>query len=167
MVKTARSPLIFLSYSPFDDKHDQRRLTRFAQLLKDEARIQLGESVGVFFDREDLDLGEAWRESLSKRLEQASVFVAIVTPNYFKSRYCRQELERMLDREKRLARTDLIIPVLYLGETGRLRKDELGEKIADRQALDWRGLRFERFDSPRVRRSMSELVGRIGNVIDA
>jgi hypothetical protein len=158
-------PFIFFSYSRFDDKHDRGRITSFAKALQDEARFRLGDEVVVFFDRSDLQHGELWDDKIRDSLEKASVFLAIVTPNYFKSRHCRLELEYILNREKRLERTDMLIPVFYVGDVARFRQDDLGEKITERQGFEWQDLRFEPFNSLLVRKSMSKLVDRISDII--
>ena len=121
-------PLIFVSYAPFDDKHDRGRITSFAKALEDEARLGCGDKVMVFLDRGDIQPGELWADKIRDSLEKASVFLAIVTPNYFKSRYCRLELEHILNREERLKRTDMLIPILYVGDVARLRQEVWGKK---------------------------------------
>jgi hypothetical protein len=166
MSKRRHRPLVFVSYAPFDDKHDRGRITSFARVLSDEAKHELGGDVSVFYDRRKIQIGEQWEDAIRDALEKASVFVAIITPSYFRSRFCRQELEHILDREERLNRSDMIIPVFYVGIEGLLGQDDLGEKLAKRQYLDWRELRFEPFDSLQVRQSMLELVHWIGIVIE-
>jgi hypothetical protein len=71
-----------------------------------------------------------------------------VTPSFFKSLPCRDELTLFRDREKVLGRNDLIVPMYYvncraLSDEQLRENDELAELIASRQWADWRGLRFE------------------------
>jgi hypothetical protein len=165
MSRRRQKLLVFVSYAPFDDKHDRGRITSLAKVLSQEAKLEIGEDVSVSYDRQILR-GTSWKDTIHAELDEASVFIAFVTPSYFKNRFCRQELEYILRREKLLNREDMIIPLFYVDATRWLGTDNLGKKLAERQYLDWRELRFEGFDSPLMRQSMSALVHRVGAVVE-
>ena len=40
--------------------------------------------------------------------------IPIITPGFFDSKPCREELELFLQRERTLSRSDLILPVYYI-----------------------------------------------------
>ena len=164
MSKTSSKPLVFLSYAPFDESHERGRLSSLVELLGLEVKSQHGDEFTVFMDRSDMKPGE-WGDKIESALAQATVLVAILTPNYFKSRFCRRETKEFLEREKLLGRHDLIIPVYYLGDEKRLSRDELGEAIAGRPHFDWTELRFEPLTSKRLRREMARVAKRIGEVV--
>lgn len=149
-------PAVFVSYSKADDDHDQGRLNAFVRRLEDEIHAQTSSNAAVFFDRQDLAIGADWRSKISEKLDEAGVFIPVITPNYFKSRYCRQELKHFLDREKASGRHGSIIPVFYIGDDKRLMQDELAREIAQLHHRDWRHLRFEPFTSGNVDKEMSK-----------
>ena len=81
-------------------------------------------------------------------LDQARFFVPILTPSFFRSEPCRQELRTFLDLERKVGRRDLVLPIYWITcpvlEEGHLKaKDELAQEIDERQRWDWRELVFE------------------------
>ena len=59
-------------------------------------------------------MGKQWQERIDESFDAVIFLVPILTPSFFKSEACRNELERFLDREKQLNRYDLILPVYYV-----------------------------------------------------
>jgi formylglycine-generating enzyme required for sulfatase activity len=57
-----------------------------------------------------IGLGENWRKRLQIALGEARFFIPILTPNYFESQACRDELETFLQFEAESRRDDLILP---------------------------------------------------------
>lgn len=110
----APTPLAFLSYAHFDDDHENGKLRTFAERLSGEVRLQSGEEFPIFIDRKDLKWGQAWKGRIDESLNGVTFLIPILTPGYFKSEWCREELARFLEREKSLKRTDLILPVYYV-----------------------------------------------------
>lgn len=147
-------PVAFLSYVRADDQHENGRLSEFCQRLSGEVRLQTGEVFGIFQDRNDIRWGEQWQQRIDDSLDAVTFLIPILTPGFFRSPPCRAEFERFLDRENRLGRRDLILPVYYvncpiLNDEARREADLLAKTIAERQYADWRELRFEPFTSPR------------------
>jgi F-box protein 11 len=159
-------PIAFLSYVREDDQHEGGRLTTFRERLSGEVRIQTGEAFEIFQDRNDIKWGEQWKVRIENTLDAVTLLIPIITPAFFKRPACRDELQRFLQREKRLDRTDLILPVYYidcpeLNDEAKRKQDRLAMAIAERQYMDWRELRFESPTSPEVRKLVAGLARQI------
>jgi parallel beta-helix repeat protein len=79
-------------------------------------------------------------------------------------------LQRFLDREKKLNRADLILPIYFvdtplINEDELRAEDELAQAIASRQYADWRELRFEPFTNPQVGKTLERLARQIRDAL--
>lgn len=153
-------PIAFMSYARTDDAYGH--LTSFRERLSQEVRTQTGDEFPIFQDRNDILWGQNWKERIEDSLDGATFLIPILTPSFFKSPACRSELERFLERERKLKRGDLILPVYYvdcpvLSDETRLASDRVAQTIASRQRADWRELRFEPYTSPQVGRMLAQL----------
>lgn len=158
----SKYPLGFLSYVRADDDHDCGRLTEFRERLKGEVNAQTGELFHIFQDRSDIAWGQKWKERINDTIDAGTFLICIITPRFFKSDACRDELERFVAREKELGRSDLILPVYYidcpvLEDEARREADPLAQLISTRNYIDWRTLRFESLDSPEVKKMLAKL----------
>jgi parallel beta-helix repeat protein len=165
-----KEPVGFMSYVRFDDQHEGGRLTEFCKRLAGEVRMQTGESFHIFQDRNDIAWGEQWQQRIEESIDAVTFLIPILTPAFFRSPPCRQELERFLDREKRLGRGDLILPVYYvncsiLNNEASREADALAKVVAGRQYADWRELRFEPLTSPEVGKTLAKLAGQISEAL--
>jgi parallel beta-helix repeat protein len=165
-----RQPAAFMSYARFDDKHDYGRLTQFRERLSTEVQMQTGEEFLIFQDR-NIQWGQDWRERIEESLDEVTFLIPIITPGFFTSQACRDELHRFLGREKQLQRNDLILPVYYvdcplLNVESKRATDELAQVIATRQYADWRELRFEPFTSPQVGKTLARLAIQIRDALE-
>jgi len=109
-----REPVAFMSYTHFDDQHDGQRLTQFRTRLAAEVRAQTGARFEIFQDRNDIQWGENWQQRINKSLDTVTLLIPFLTPNFFQSSACREEVTLFLERERDLGRTDLILPVYYI-----------------------------------------------------
>ena len=162
-------PAAFMSYVRFDDQHDDGRLTQFRERLAAEVRAQTGEDFAVFQDRNDVAWGQNWQQRIDEALDAVTLLLVIITPSLFRSPACRAEFGRFLERERALGRSDLILPVYYIGaremDNPSLRaSDEMAAVLASRQFADWRELRFEPFITPPVSKAIAALAARIRDV---
>jgi F-box protein 11 len=164
-------PAGFMSYVRLDDQHEDGRLTEFCKRLGGEVRMQTGDEFHIFQDRNDIAWGQQWSQRINDSLDAVTFLIPIITPGFFKSQGCRDEIERFLERERQLGRNDLILPVYYVNcpvvriEAG-LEADPLGKIIASRQYADWRDLRFEPFTSPQVGKMLARLATQIVEALD-
>lgn len=165
----ASQPAAFMSYVRFNDQHDDGQLSQFRERLAAEIRVQTGKEFPIFQDRTDIAWGQNWRQRINETLDAVTLLLPIITPSFFHSTACRDELERFLAREQKLGRQDLILPVYYvttpeLDDPERRDADPLASAVASRQFADWRELRFEPFTSLAVRRTLAQLASRIRDV---
>jgi len=135
-----------MSYARSDDKHNYRQLTKLCKRLSGEVQVQTGKEFPIFQDRKDTYWGEHWKSRIEESLDAVTFLVPIITPSFFNSSACCAELERFIDREKRLGRNDLILPVYYINCSAlndEEKQDRLTSLIASRNGADWRKLRNE------------------------
>jgi parallel beta-helix repeat protein len=154
-----------MSYARFNDVHDDGQLSAFRERLAAEVRAQTGREFVIFQDR-DIAWGENWQRRIDEALDVVTLLLAVITPGFFASRACREELARFLERERQLGREDLILPVYYisareLDDPAVWASDELARVLVARQFADWRELRFEPLASPLVRKAVAQLASRI------
>jgi energy-coupling factor transporter ATP-binding protein EcfA2 len=159
-------PDAFLSYTRFDDQHDGGAISESRKRLASAVRAVTGEHFEIFQDVDGIGLGERWSGKLDEMLDQARFFIPIITPSYFKSTACRDELEKFLQAEADRGRADLVLPIYYiegdaLEDDDRRRADPLATAIHERQRHDWRELRFETFEAGKVRRELERLARQI------
>jgi tetratricopeptide (TPR) repeat protein len=164
-------PIAFMSYVHFDDEYENGRLTEFRERLSAEVEMQTGDEFPIFQDRKDIKWGQNWKERLEETIDNVTFLIPILTPKFFKSTHCREELERFIEREKELGRNDLILPVYYVSskplDDERIRAtDKLAMLLASRQYTDWRDLRFEPLTSGKVRERMVKLALQISEALE-
>ncbi len=161
-----------MSYARSDDNHGC--LTEFRERLGDEVRVQIGEEFLIFQDRKNIQWGENGEARIKESLDEVTFLIPIITPSFFNSQPCRRELQRFLEREKKLGRKDLVLPIYYvdcplLNDKEERTGDELAQVIATRQradCADWRKLRFKPFDSQEVREALAELGVQIRDALE-
>lgn len=156
-------PVAFLSYAAVDNIGGY--LDEFRAHLSRELQIQTGEQLEIFQDNE-LRTGDFWPQKLQEKLDESSFLIAIVSPSYLKSKSCRKELETILERERNQHQQGLIFPIYYvdtpaLTSASLQAKDSLSAELARRQYVDWRSLRFEPLNSPKVGRALAQIASQI------
>ena len=161
----------FMSYVRVDDQHENRRLTELCSRISGEVRMQRGEEFPIFQDRNDISWGQQWKQRIEDTIDATTFLIPIITPGFFRSPACRDEIERFLDRENRLGRSDLILPVYFvncpaLGNETLRDGDKIAQIIAARQHADWRELRFEPFTTPSVGKMVARLAAQIVRALD-
>lgn len=159
-------PVAFMSYVRSDDLHDNGRLTELCKRLSGEVRMQLGEEFRIFQDRNDIAWGQQWKQRIVQSLDAATFLIPIITPGFYKSPPCLEELELFLKREQDLGRGDLVLPVYYVGcpefaPGDRSDAARLAAVIASRQFTDWQDLRFEPFTTPQVGRMLANMARQV------
>jgi formylglycine-generating enzyme required for sulfatase activity len=162
----AKPPDAFLSYTRFDDRHDGGAISAFCRRLASAVQAVTGAPFEIFQDVEGIGIGEHWPGKLDRILDEARFFIPILTPSYFTSGPCRDELAKFLRAEAERGRNDLVLPIYYIEcdvlEEKNLRSaDPLAGTIHERQRQDWRELRFEPFDVGNVRRALERLAREI------
>lgn len=162
----AKPPDAFLSYTRFDDQNDGGAISEFRRRLANAVRAVTGETFEIFQDVDGIGLGEHWPGKLDEMLEETRFFMPILTPSFFRSQACRDELEKFLRAEHDRGRNDLVLPIYYIScrvlEDPSLRaSDPLVSAIHERQREDWRERRWKPVEDPEVRRSLEALAYKI------
>jgi TIR domain len=155
-------PSAFWSYVRQVDEHDGGKLSRIREILCIELQVQGLKNFKIFQDREDIKWGEQWRAKIENSLNATTFFIPVITPGFFDSTACTDELKIFLDREQQLGRNDLILPFYYIN-TPEIsnQENELAKVIAARQWFDFRKYRHETPDSSEVRKLISQMASQI------
>ena len=167
-----RKPAAFMCYLRRVDQHDQGRLTELRKRLEGEVQLYTGEEdFAIFQDREDIRWGQQWRGRIEDSLNDVTFLVPIITPGFFRSKECRDEIDLFLRRESKLERSDLILPIYYIdypefNDDERRRQDPLMMEIAKHQYEDWRDLRHESLTSAAIGRKLSKLAETLRDALD-
>ncbi len=132
-------PIIFFSYRRSDDHNLNGLLSRIRATLEQRLKVNFGIDAEVFQDSDDLRSGDNWPEKLDSAIGDAAILLPMITPNFFNSEYCRDELIKFVTKEKALARSDMVIPVLLIpfADYSIESKDPLIAQTARRQHVDW------------------------------
>jgi formylglycine-generating enzyme required for sulfatase activity len=102
-----------------------------------------------FIDRHDIAAGEKWEDRLGGLIDQADTVVFVVSPDAVKSERCAWEVERTLQKSKRL------LPVVFKS----VPEADIPEGLRERQ--------FVRFDTgPGITRPLGELAQALRQDID-
>lgn len=110
---------VFLSFSSQDSKAADFVRTELAKRSP---------AKQIFDFRIQIDKGKSWQEEIDRAISSCKAIMAILTPSYFNSPECREELMQARLRNKRSGHT-ILFPVYWLSS-----KEELDLWL---QALNW------------------------------
>lgn len=106
---------LFVSYAHVDDDGFgtvRALVDRFQTLQLDfEPRAPV-----VFYDRRDIHARHDWRHRIYEKMAEAKAMLVVLSPDYFKSDFCRAEWEMFVERERQLAHSEGAILNLYAVE---------------------------------------------------
>jgi len=151
---------VFLSYTRLKDQFN--KVSEFCERLQQELELRDPGSQ-VFQDKKNLQEGQHFPEVLEAAISEADVFLALVSPAWLLSEWCRQEFGLFTSQATDSSRLHRIVPVLWV-ETPEMRSNSLdliARTIAPINYSDWRDLRYERWEEPAVQR----LVGRLAESV--
>lgn len=171
MTVKSSAPAAFLSYASVDDECSGGGISAFRKALEGEVRLQTGRDIRIFQDRDSIAWGQEWRTRINSSLVAVTFLVPVLTPSFFVSDECRRELQRFVERERRLGRRDLILPVYWISagplqRAARGVRDSLVQELVARQYTDWRELRFQHLTDPTPRRALAGLATHFRDVLD-
>lgn len=83
----------FFSYVHADDEAERGRIAQLARDIAERVEMLTGETIELFFDRDDLEWGDDWRNRIDNSLASTAFFIAILTPRFFTSSECRREAQ--------------------------------------------------------------------------
>ena len=135
---------IFCSYARADN--DDGWVARFTDKLLGTHRKLTGESPRCFLDTDSVLTSDLWEEKINAALKSSRLLLAIISPSFIRSEWCRREWNRFLDREDSLRRTrllpddqGLIFPVLLFPlDRGKFDTDQkiFADQVRKRQWMD-------------------------------
>ncbi len=125
---------VFVSYK----RNDQARacLTGWIHRVRDIVThwigIEVGRDVEVFFDSQSIEYGTNWPDTLRASLGSSRVLLCFLTPEYFRSPWCRAEWGSFTSREAHCGplTQPLIVPVCIGGRT------HFPQSAMERQMMD-------------------------------
>jgi hypothetical protein len=88
---------IFCSYAHLDN--DDGWIDEFASTLATTFRKLTGQQPEVFVDRESLITSDIWEARIRTALQRSRVLLAVVSPSYIRSEWCRREWAEFAARE--------------------------------------------------------------------
>lgn len=138
----------FFSYARANDEHDRGKLSQLCKLFEGEISVQLGRRVHLFFDQASVEYGQAWDARIRDGIEAAAFFFPVLTPHYFASKKCRQELKQFLDKAERAGQKDRVIPIYWI--EARSPGDALAKRVFQYQYVDFRSDRWEPITGPKI-----------------
>ena len=164
-------PDVFLSYTRIDDQYFGGAITSLRKLLELGVQVVTGErDFDIFQDIDGIEFGQQWQKILDQAISGTRLLMPIVTPLFFSSPGCRDELQKFLAHEKSLGRDDMILPVYYvtapvLERPNLLANDPLAQAIAARQRYDWRSQSELPIDDPKIRTAVRDLAQKLADAI--
>jgi len=86
---------VFVSYSRRDDAGEwvKRLVEALRDAASDDFDVHFDPNKEVFFDRDDLRLGEEWKTQLARAIREAEVLLVCVSKSYFESKFCLWEFQ--------------------------------------------------------------------------
>lgn len=116
---------LFISYSRKDD------VLGFVSALHDELEADYetltGHKIDAFFDRTDIRLFEDWRDTILAHLQSSRLFLACLSPDYFRSEPCRWEWAEWIKHELARGQYGAGIATIYFIEPRDLTAPEKAE----------------------------------------
>jgi len=82
---------LFISYSRRDNQRKQ--VAALADQIKATLHAFADRELQVFFDVREIQGMDDWRHKIQSTLRESHLFLAVLSPNYLTSPYCRSEWE--------------------------------------------------------------------------
>lgn len=112
---TGQANRIFVSYAHLDDELLNQAVEHFTNDLKAFYAAQNGGHLEVFFDRDSIGWGSDWRRRIDGELRGASIFMPVITMQYFNRPACREELNAFYASAELLGAEFLVLPIVVMG----------------------------------------------------
>ena len=147
---------IFLSYTR--NKDTFQKVSQFRERFELEVNLRAPSS-RVFQDKQHLSDGAHFPEAIAQELRKADVFLALVSPAWLQSEWCRREIALFTDDAVNSARLHRILPLLWVDtpELSPRSLDLVARTLAIINYSDWRDLRYESWEDPRSQKQIGKL----------
>ena len=121
---------LFISYAHSDNQDGL--VDKILKKIKEIYRALTGEQLRIFIDHTDIMTADLWQDRISVELRQSRLLLAMLSPSYFKSEWCRREWFMAEDKEEKInifqgssLISGAIVPILiYPLKRARLSKEE-------------------------------------------
>jgi hypothetical protein len=162
----------FWSYVHDDDAADDGLIRALADRVRAQFKLLTAEELNLFVDHDVLEWGTEWSLRIDDAIAGATFFIPIVTPSYFKSAACRNELRSFASEATRLGLRDLLMPIYWvtvpaLEGDAEQASDELIALVSRFQRQDLRYVRLEEVGSGAFRTAASSLAAELATRIAA
>ena len=95
------TPQAFLSYTRLDDQGHHGGITALRAALELQVRVVTGDdSFEIFQDIDGIAFGEHWPDRLDQALAASRFLIPVLSPRFFRSEPCRDELRKFLAHEQ-------------------------------------------------------------------
>lgn len=137
---------LFISYAHADNQgHHEGKVSALVEAIRAAYRTFAKEPLRDFFDIESLAPGCSWELRLTEGLRHSKMMLAILSPNYFASLYCRKEWEYYVETELSQALPGEGITPIYVVSHPDFDDDAIAEELRTwardlkaRQFIEWR-----------------------------
>jgi TIR domain len=97
----ATQQFAFLSYTRIDDEYFRGAITSLRKFLELGVKVATGNrDFNIFQDVDGIEFGQRWQKLLDAAISDSKFLIPIVTPLFFHSEACRDELEKFLRTRK-------------------------------------------------------------------
>jgi hypothetical protein len=171
-LKNTEEVMVFLSYTRIDNEFFNGYISSLKNVLEGAVRVVTGNKKFVIFqDVDHIELGQKWRERIKSSLGRSRCLIPILTPNFFTSEMCREELNQFFEREKSGSSADLILPIYLLTadeieDEEKRKSDPLAKELSERQWFDWRPYMDLPLDDQRARQASLQFAKGIAGVLN-
>ena len=130
---------LFLSYARADNQPVAPGAMGWVGAFK--ARLEArhkgfsGKPLNIFYDTQSLSPGDDWETRIGQALRSSQLLLAFLSPNFFKSEWCRREWEEYLRVEHSLSRSEGGIVPVYFAHVPEL--DPQQQDALEAQFKDW------------------------------
>ncbi|MFB7573038.1 toll/interleukin-1 receptor domain-containing protein [Streptomyces sp. NPDC056165] len=162
-----QSNRLFISYAHKDNELFDEAVAIFAKDISNFYAAKTGNSLSVFFDRQSIGWGDNWRAEIDYDLDNAMIFMPIITMQYFNRSACRDELIAFKSSAERLGVKELILPVVIAGAKSITADHDIPE-VRIIEALQYRNLESAFLagpGTPEWRMALSELTDELIEII--
>ncbi|MFZ4766823.1 MAG: TIR domain-containing protein, partial [Roseimicrobium sp.] len=156
---------LFISYSRRDNENGQ--VAALKAQIETSFRVFAGRDLRIFFDTQEIQGMDDWRQKIQRSLRDSQLFLAVLSPPYLSSPYCRWEWEDYVRYEAmRQCLGEGVAPVFFvtLPSAADLKSDQAiarwVDEIQQRQTFDlrpWHTLGEKALQQAHVRTTLEQL----------
>ena len=161
----AANIVAFISYAHVDDEYENGAIVKLARRLENALRKFTGmRDLSIFFDRDSIAWGDAWKVRIAQGLADSMFLIPIVTPSYLTSDQCKEEVEQFC----RLKGSEGHLLPIYYVEIPSLeeRHDPISIAVRRNQHMDWRQLRTVGQKTLGVMKAIDKMAKEISDRLD-